>query len=230
MVLKELIAFWHDDSPLKEIFKRFDEMTVIAKDMFKLATSYLAGPADGESIYHQIIHMDSKLNTLQQVIRRDIVTHISVQGTADIVPCFLLISLVKDVERVGDYCKNIDEIFRYAPKVIEDPLAPDLKDMSAKIITWFEQTKKAFDNCERDLARSTREEAYKLEKTCDRQVWALSADNQGRNAVAVAMLLRFFKRITAHLGNICTSVVMPFDKLDYFEKPGNKRGELIEDE
>ena len=28
MVLKELIALWHDESPLAEIFKRFDEMVV----------------------------------------------------------------------------------------------------------------------------------------------------------------------------------------------------------
>ncbi|MFH1830757.1 MAG: PhoU domain-containing protein [Pseudomonadota bacterium] len=230
MVLKELIAFWHDDSPLKEIFKRFDEMIVIAKDMFKIATSYFSSKVEGETIYHQLIQMDSKLNTLQQVLRRDIVTHISVQGTADIVPCLLLISLVKDVERIGDYCKNIDEIFRHAPYTVKDPLAPELKDMSLKIVTWFEQTKRAFDNCDKELARKTREDAYFSEKECDKLVWALSEDNKGRNAVAAALMIRFFKRVIAHLGNICTSVVMPFDKLDYFEKPKGKPGELIEDE
>ncbi len=229
MVLRELIALWHDESPIAEILKRFDEMIVISKDMFNRSTSPLKGSQDKEALHHQLIQMDSKINTLQQVIRRDIVTHISVQGTADIVPCFLLISLIKDVERIGDYCKNIFEIFKHAPNIMEDPLVPDIIDMREKILIWFEQTKRAFDRSDRDLAKTTRQEAYILEKECDRLIWALSDDNKGRNAVAPAMIIRFFKRIAAHLGNVCTSVVMPFDKLDYFEKPGQP-GKLIEDE
>jgi len=229
MVLKELLSFWHDDTPLAEILKRFDEMIVISKEMFAKTTSPLKGEEDGEKLHHRLIQMDSKINTLQQVIRRDIVTHISVQGTADIVPCLLLISLTKDVERIGDYCKNIFEIFKHAPSLLKDPLIPDIIDMREKMLIWFEQTKRAFDRSDRDLAKTTREEAYILEKECDRLIWVLSDDNKGRNAVAPAMIIRFFKRIAAHLGNVCTSVVMPFDKLDYFEKPG-KPGMLIEDE
>ena len=229
MVLKELLSFWHDDTPLAEILKRFDEMIVIAKEMFNKSTSPLKGEEDGEALHRHLIQMDSKLNTLQQVIRRDIVTHISVQGTADIVPCFLLISLIKDVERIGDYCKNFLEIYRHAPKLASDPLLPDIVDMRDKILIWFEQTKRAFDRSDSALAKTTREEAYLHEKECDRQIWSLASDEKGRNAVAVAMILRFFKRIAAHLGNVCTSVVMPFDKLDYFEKPGQP-GKLIEDE
>lgn len=229
MVLKELLSFWHDDSPLAEILKRFDEMIVIAKEMFNKTTSPLKGGEDGEPLQRQLIQMDSKLNTLQQVIRRDIVTHISVQGTADIVPCLLLISLVKDVERIGDYCKNFLEIYQNAPNISSDPLLPDVIDMRDKMLIWFEQTKRAFDRSDHALAKATREEAYLHEKECDRQIWALAADEKGRNAVGIAMIIRFFKRIAAHLGNVCTSVVMPFDKLDYFEKPGQP-GVLIEDE
>jgi phosphate uptake regulator len=90
--------------------------------------------------------------------------------------------------------------------------------MRAKILIWFDQTKRAFDRNDRELAKSTREEAFLHEKECDRLVWELAVDNGGRNAVAVAIIIRFFKRVAAHLGNICTSVVMPIDKLDYFDE------------
>ena len=205
-------------------------MVVIARDMFNRSTAPLASEGDAESDRDNLLKMDSKLNTLQQVIRRDIVTHISVQGVADVVPCLILMSLIKDVERIGDYCKNINEIFRSAPYVKEDPLISTLLEMREKMLVWFEQTKRAFDGSDKELARSTRVDAYKHEKECDRFVWDLSKDNEERNAVAIAMLIRFFKRVAAHLGNICTSITMPFDKLDYFEKPGGKPGELIEDE
>lgn len=229
MVIKELIALWHDGSPLADIFKRFDEMITISRDMFDRATAVMEGAGDAESDRDNLLKMDSKINTLQQVIRRDIVTHIAVQGVADIVPCFLLVSLTKDVERIGDYCKNINEIFRVSPYVKDDPLAPTLADMRTKMLAWFGQAKAAFDRSDKELARRTREEAYQHEKECDRLVWDLSRDNGGRNAVAVALMIRFFKRVAAHLGNICTSVTMPFDKLDYFDKPGSP-GELVEDE
>lgn len=229
-MLKELLGLWHDRSPLTELSKSFDEMLSIAKEMFSMASSYLVDDVDSKSIRQKLVEMDGRLNTLQQVIRRDLLTHISVQGTtADIVPCLLLMSLVKDAERIGDYCKNIDEIFRHSPSLKDDPLHDDLMEMRGKILEWFGQTMRAFDDNDKDLAKSTREDAYLHEKECDRLLWKLAADNEGRNAVSIALMLRFFKRIAAHLGNICTSVSMPFDKLDYFEKPGNP-GKIIEDD
>ncbi len=229
-MLKELLALWHDDTPLADIFKHFDEMLVSSKRMFELSTSYLFDGEDSDKIHRELTKMDTRLNILQQHIRRDIVTHIAVQGRiADITPCLLLISLVKDAERIGDYCKNIDEIFRHSNSIAADPLFDDAVDMRGKILIWFKQTKRAFDRCDKTLAKSTREEAYLQEKECDRIIFSLAADNEGRNAVAIAMLIRFFKRVIAHMGNICTSVIMPFDKLDYFEKPGMP-GQFVEDE
>ncbi|MFH1874161.1 MAG: PhoU domain-containing protein [Pseudomonadota bacterium] len=217
MVLKELLSFWHDEGPLKEIIQDFDEMLMISKDMFERATISLTGQAVAENLRDDLVKMDKKLNALQQSIRRDIVTHIALQGTSDIIPCMLLISLIKDVERIGDYCKNFEEVARYSTTLSKDPLLPDLVDMRSKILIWFEQTKRAFDRKDKELARATREESYLHEKACDRLVWDLVKLNDGRNKVSVALALRYFKRIVAHLGNVCTSVIMPFDKLDYYE-------------
>jgi len=220
MVLKELLSLWHDDSALSAIMRKFDEMLINAKEMFSLATSSLVeGRISTEEIGTIIKEMDISLNKLQRKIRRHVVTHLSVQGTGDIVPCLQLMSITKDAERIGDFCKNIQEIVPESPNLLSDPLLPDILDMRAKILIWFDQTKRAFDRNDKDLAQKTREEAYLHEKECDRLLWSLAADNKGRNAVPIALLIRFFKRVAAHLGNICTSVVQPLDKLDYFEKP-----------
>ena len=217
MVLKELLSLWHDESALNEIFRRFDEMIVSAKEMFSLSTTFLIKDDNPDGTGKMLSKMDGKLNTLQQVIRRDTITHISVQGTGDMVPCLMLISIIKDAERIGDYCKNIHEVARKASNINDDPLFPDLVEMRAKILIWFDQTKRSFDRQDRDLAKNTREEAYLHEKSCDRMLWELASDNKGRNAVAAALMLRFFKRVAAHLGNICSSVVQPLDKIDYYK-------------
>jgi len=133
-------------------------------------------------------------------------------------------SLTKDAERVGDYCKNIYEILATNARIKGDPLLPDITGMRSKLLVWFDQTKRAFDRADKELAQTTREEAYLHEKECDRIVWSLAENDGDRNPVAIAMLVRFFKRVAAHLGNICTSVVMPLDRLDYFKKPDGTIG------
>ena len=216
-MFKELISFWKDDSALKHIFQHFDEMLVTARIMFK---AYKECSLDGSCVNFEkknIIKMDSKLNVLQQDIRRDIVTHISVQGTGDIVPCLMMMTITKDAERLGDYVKNLFEIAERFPISKEDPRFSSLREMAEKIDSWFIQTKKAFDDVDKALAMKTREEAYVFEKKCDKIVWDIASEVNADNAVAVALQFRFFKRIIAHLANICTSVVMPLDKIDYYE-------------
>ncbi len=216
-MFKELLSIWHDDSALSEILKRFDEMLFISKEMFILATNQLVDKENTKNVHDHIIKMDSKLNTLQQVIRRDVVTHISIQGTSDVVPCLQLMSLIKDAERIGDYCKNIHDIVTHYPVIHTDPLLEQFLTMRHKLLAWFDETKRAFDNIEKNLADQTRQEAYALEKECDRIISSIAMDNNGRNAVPAALMLRFFKRVAAHLSNICTSVIMPLDKMDYFD-------------
>jgi len=219
MVFKELLSIWHDGSALSGIVRKFDEMLVESKNAFQMATRALEHHEDAiDDIGTAIKNIDVNINKLQRTIRREVVTHISVTGTGDMIPCLQLMSLTKDAERIGDYCKNIFEIISNAQDLSNDPLFPDAMDMKSKIAIWFEQTKRAFDRNDKELARNTRKEEFLFEKECDRIVWSLIKSDDKRNAVAMAMLIRFFKRIAAHLGNICTSVTQPLDRLDYFDK------------
>lgn len=219
MVIQELLSFWKDKSSLKHVFDNFDVMLVASKNMFETACdAVFLGKNDINRTRRRLVKIDSRINTLQQIIRRDIIMHVAVQGTADIVPCLVMMSITKDAERTGDYSKNIAEIAEHCPTINKDPLIETLAEMRTTISSWYEKTKWAFENTDKDLARTTREEAYRLERQCDKMLWELTDENLGRNAAAVALLIRYFKRIVAHLGNILTTVVMPFDKIDYYEK------------
>jgi len=218
MVFQELLSFWHDQSALKHIFSNFDDMLKTSKTMFVLATDAVFLTENNfEDTKRRLVKMDSRLNTLQQVIRRDIITHIAVQGTGDIVPCLVMMSVTKDAERTGDYAKNILEVAEHCTTFRNDPLFDELKSMREEIYVRFDQTKEAIQKNDSDLAREVRQVAYDHEKNCDKLIWTLAEDNSGRNAVGAALLLRFFKRVSAHLGNILTTVVMPFDKIDYHD-------------
>ena len=43
-------------------------------------------------------------------------------------------------------------------------------------------------------------------------------------AVPRALLYRFLKRVTAHCANVVTAVIMPVDRLDYFDEDFDTRG------
>ena len=43
------------------------------------------------------------------------------------------------------------------------------------------------------------------------------------DAVARALYFRFLKRITAHVMNFLTSLVLPIDRLDYYDEPKDDR-------
>ena len=219
MIIKQLINFWRDDSALKGMFSEFNEMLVIAKDMFERVTKNLFDPSkDMEAESKEVVKLDGRLNALQQIIRRDIVMHITVQGSKDILPCLLLMSIVKDAERLGDYAKNILEIGERFKNFEKGEYFDKLKSMQKNIILWFDETKTAFAEIDEKRASETQQKFFGYEKECDRIAWELINTQDKKDAVALALLFRFFKRILAHLGNICTSVTMPLDKLDYYDE------------
>lgn len=218
MITEHFINFWRGDSGLKNILSQFDEMLTIAKEMFKMATTNLFNNnEDLEAEMRELVKLDGRLNALQQNIRRDIVIHISVQGSKDIVPCLLLMSLVKDAERLGDYAKNVIEVAEKFHDLERGEYYEILKNMRNDILKWFDDTKDSFEKIDEEQAQKTRENSYLSEKECDRIAWEMLTA-QRKDAVALALLFRYFKRTAAHLGNICTSVTMPLDKLDYHEK------------
>lgn len=219
MIIEKVINLWKGDSNLKHMMDEFNEMLVISKDMFKMATSDLFEQSTNiENDIREIVKLDGRLNALQQNIRRDIMIHITVQGSKDVGPCLILMSIVKDAERLGDYAKNIIEIAERFQDFERGSYFDTLKNMQKDIVKWFDETKDAFQATDAEDAQKTRENAYKSEKECDRIAWELINTKNKKDAVALALLFRFFKRISAHLGNICTSVTMPLDKLDYYDE------------
>ena len=67
-------------------------------------------------------------------------------------------------------------------------------------------------------ARQLIHDAESLEDACDENIEALVERRGEPQAVVAALAYRYFKRIASHARNIVTSVIMPMDKLDYFDE------------
>jgi phosphate transport system protein len=77
---------------------------------FDLAMAALLGGAAPASVGAELRTTDHRVNEAERVIRRELVVHASVHGRIDTPAVLIYMSIVKDVERVGDYAKNIFDL------------------------------------------------------------------------------------------------------------------------
>lgn len=181
----------------------------------------LWGLADVETVRTEIYRRDIEVNRAERRVRKAIVSHLSMNPKSDLSLCLILMSVGKDAERVGDYCKNMMDLADYHPPGDDDhPIVERLKAIQEEVDGLFPSVIQAFRDDDEPLAgelvRGERELTQRCEALVDEVLDAPGLTS--RQAVSYTLMARFQKRIAAHLGNIATAVVMPVHKLDYFDE------------
>ena len=227
-MLKQLFEIWREDtSPLKEMTAQLKEMLEGGHEMFRSVTDALFLGGDLAQLEEEIYQKDHQLNDLEQAIRRQVVVHLSLGHVQDLTPSLILMSVVKDAERIGDYAKNILQAAQIIAPLNSGPYLEDLKQLRNRIVGYFDKIIESFMDSDAAQARDLLREFFSQEKQIDRWVGEILGEQSQINGVAFALLFRYFKRVISHLGNIATSTVMPIDKLDYFDEDNrDKMNEL----
>lgn len=208
-----------DSTSIQPIFDRFDRMMIDGLHMFDLAANALLGGTDVEVIRVDLFKADKRINRNEQKLRRELLVHASVHGATAFPTCLMLMSIAKDAERVGDYCKNLFDLA--ASGHVKEDLAErdNLGRTKDRIGSQLRKMIKVFAKQSSQGAREIMESATEIEDFCDERVDALVAGTSaGSGQVIAALTYRYFKRICAHSKNITSSVVMPIDLLDYDEE------------
>ena len=202
----------------EEIEHRFSQMLEDGRHIFDAAANALVGGTDPEAIRRDLFETDQRINSTEQQIRRLIVVHGSVHGAASFPSLLVMMSLVKDAERIGDYAKNLFDLAVAAPRAAaeaERDSLVELKDSISKLLVRGRNLHEAGDG---DSARSFLAEADRIQDACDSAVQRLILQ-EGVNTAASTLAYRYFKRVTSHIANVVTALVMPLDKLDFFDEP-----------
>ncbi|OQX83136.1 hypothetical protein B6D60_10985 [candidate division KSB1 bacterium 4484_87] len=132
----------------------------------------------------------------------------------------ILVSIVIDIERIGDYTKNIVELAQNHPGRLSGGKWEDvLKHAESTISENFGRLIEALEKSESENAKQLLKELWKVKKSCDEKVFQLIRDDtldfKTKDAVALALYMRYLKRVASHLMNIATSLVNPFHKIGY---------------
>ncbi len=219
-MLRELLSIFRSDKPLAVMGKNFAEMLKITHDMTLKAGDIYFGellvPEERTAIYKQ----DVEVNKLERTIRKQLIAHLSLGDTASLPYCLLLMSLVKDVERLGDYAKNLSEVREYHPNPLpDDEITGELREIRSGVEKAFALAADVFAMSDRERAVALIREGRDLTHRCDALIERVArSEYNARTATAAVMGTRFYKRIGAHVLNVLSSVVMPLHKLDYYDE------------
>ena len=219
-MFKNLISFWKGKDFLTEVLKEFKEMLEDTRYMFESVCKGLIEGTTDASLKDKTYKIDKKVNTLEKDIRKRVVEHLSIQPSVDIPVSLVLMSVVKDAERIGDYCKNLFEITDLLHKPLKKDVFRGLFDeIDKKLLNMFEKTQKAFIESDEKVAKDILHKERILVRNCDEIVKNISKSDLTTNeAVCFTLLARYFKRIAAHLANIGSSVILPVSDLDFFDE------------
>lgn len=217
-MFKNLMQFWKGKDFLSEVMDDFKIMLSDSEYMFISTYDILVNNKKEPGLEQQILRIDKKVNGLQKTIRRRIIEHMTVQPTVDSPACLLLFSVSKDAERVGDYAKNLLEVSRLLEKPIDrDTYSKLFNDLDKNILDLFKQTVGAFIESDEEIATKAWDSQKVIKKKCDDIVRTLAKSSYSVNeAVCFTLIARFIRRMSSHLTNIATSVVVPLTELDYY--------------
>ena len=222
-LFKDVINLWKADDLLSQSWDESYKMLNLSHEIFQQALIYLR---NGENIdtLKALKKRDKEINEYQRDVRRKVLTHYAVnQDTSDMADGLILINMVVDIERIGDYCKNIlDLAINHDQSIKSSEISEDLAMIEEEAKSRFEKTIQAIQAQDVEIAKSLME-GYKEQMTgkSDEIVNGILKDelhfgSEARTA-SIALYARYLKRIGAHLKNITTTLVNPFDAIGYKE-------------
>jgi phosphate uptake regulator len=221
MRFRGIYEIWRRDSSLNLALTKSFEMLEKTHSMFQesvKALRYGGSAGAGPNVYEE----DRTINAYQIEVRRKVLRYLAVTGTMDLIPSLILINIVIDIERIGDYTKNITELAAVHPGNLCCGRFEDrVREIERTVEKLFAGVQVILESSNEPAARTLIAECYQLRTNADQIISELIKREDellGRGqAAAIALYVRYLKRVGAHLLNILSSVVNPFERIGFRE-------------
>ncbi len=182
--------------------------------------------SDTDELPFDIRKTDRKINKYEREVRRKVLTHLTIAGTQNLVPGLMLVSIVIDVERIGDYTKNIADLATRHKRMLKGGKCEEIvRSVEATIEKNFPKVIDVLKTQDKMRAREVMQVEEVTSRASDSVVYDMIAQKDEvlgvSDSVCLAMYARCLKRINAHLTNIASSIVNPFPRIGFREKKKN---------
>lgn len=221
-MFKKWLAIFKKDTLMDQAYKRSFMMLDLTREMFLKAKESLRFREDRD-VDLNVRDRDLEINKYEREVRRNVFNHLVVGGKADLPSALVLVSIIIDIERIGDYTKNIVELAIAHPGKLEGgKFEKDLLRVEAVVEDNLVRTRSCFEFGDKNAALELLEEYKWVNDVCDERLEDLireeDKDIRPGDAVALGIYFRWLKRINSHLRNITTSIINPFDRIGFEPK------------
>ena len=217
----DIIKIWKSDSLLSQAWDDSISMLKLSNDIFIKSIDSFNSYDSVEEI-KALKKEDRKINDYQMTVRRKVLTYFSLETSSREVPNgLILVDMVVDIERIGDYCKNISDLtlMQKAPFDFGE-LKEEIAAMESEVRSRFSTTIQVIENQDEDLARTLNDKYKKTVSSASDKIVSgivsgdVKLDSQSKSA-SLVLYARYLKRIGAHLKNITSTVVNAYDRIGY---------------
>lgn len=210
-----LSRFFHDQPPSSTLidaaFQDIDEMLVQAALMLDHS---LAALLDNAPLEVDLEEMDDSIDEAERMVRRSVLEHLAVNPQQDLVASLVLASMVQDAERIGDFARGLADLVPLARSPRQGEFRDELKALSGELRPLFELCRQGFHDDDPEAARKVMVAHHDLKARLRALMRRVAESDQTADmAVVYAVAARALSRISAHLSNIASSVVQPYDRI-----------------
>jgi phosphate uptake regulator len=220
-MFREILKLLRKDNLQVQALSECFEMVDMCHEMVMASVESLRNREDA-SVDIDIYAMDKKLNSFERDVRRKVMTHLSLGHTEDLASGLVLVSVVIDLERIGDYSKNIyDLAVNHPGKLHGGPLEDRVLRIEKTALEHLTESVKDFKSGDiaeaRRLMQHYKEDISGQSSEIVKAIVTGGVEMSSRDSAALALYVRYLKRISAHSRNLISSLVNPFDRIGYPE-------------
>ncbi|MFH1811664.1 MAG: PhoU domain-containing protein [Pseudomonadota bacterium] len=208
------------DNLVIEARRRAVAMLRTTQQMFE---NVIKAMRDGPGAGHRgrVRDIDKEINREQREVRRMVFEHLVLSSGRDLLEGLRLVTVVIDIERIGDYSKNIEELFEMFPQGFD--LGEDREQVAAieaRALEGFGACIQAFESGDEAAAQRTIAAYDEVARYCELHLRKVMLGNQDdacidRNVMGAVLLMRYLKRTCGHLKNIASAMINPFDRIGF---------------
>lgn len=223
-MIKEILSVFKRNTLMDKAYERSFNMLQLTREMFLKARDVLRN-SDHNHLDIDIHDSDLEVNKYQIEVRKDVLNHLILTSGEDLTSGLALVSIVIDIEQIGDRTKNIAELtLDHISRLDGGKFEESIKSIENGLEKCFNKVIYCFEHDNEDEAREIIADykwiSIEIEKIVSKLVKEKDKSLDSRTAVALALYLHLMKRINSHLRNIATSVVNPYHRIGY--KPKQK--------
>lgn len=192
----------------------FEDVSSMLRQSAKMLDHSLAALLDNQELEVDLDDMDDVVDEGERMVRRTILEHLSINPRQDLVASLILVSMVQDAERIGDFSRGLAELVELAKSPREGEFKVELRALAGRLRPSFEICEEAFRKDDADLAARVVSGHRVLKRALIDYTRRIAASDLSADmAIVYASAARILRRISAHLSNIASTVVQPYDRI-----------------